>query len=183
MLEKMLYQKLSNSSWAVLLSRELALKIPFPKGQVYGEDLAAVYKYFWYIQNAVYIPDKLYFYRNNPYGVTHRPFNMKMLDLADIVDEISSFVEKNAPELLPAANARKYSAYAQVLWQIPSDTQDASLIAREKELWLFIKKYRWSMMTDPKARIKNRIGAFCTLSGRRVFKQLRRIVPCQPQRT
>lgn len=183
MLEQILYQKLSNSSWAILLSRELALKIPFPKGQVYGEDLATIYQYFGNVQNAVYIPNKLYFYRNNPYGVTHQLFNIKRLDLIDTVNEILGFVEKNAPELLPAANARKFSAYAQVLQQIPYHMENTNLISKEKELWLFIKEYRWKMMIDRKARMKNRIGAVCTLFGKRVFKGLGRVVLCQPRHT
>ncbi len=171
-LERLLYQKLSGSAWAILLLRELAREIVFPKDYVYGEDLTTVYRYCRKIQNAVYVPSKLYFYRDNPRGLMRRPFDEKIFDLVNITDDIVGFAEKNMPELLAAANARRFSAYAQVLRKMPPEPEEAGLISREKKLWIFLKEYRWKMMFDHKARIKNRIGAFCTLLGERVFKRL-----------
>lgn len=169
MVEKILYQKVENGACGVLIPSDLCKKISFPTECVYGEDLATVYKYCLNCQKVVYLFDKLYFYRQNPNSVVHRDFNVKMLEEVKVVNEIISFLGEKRPKLLKAAQSRKYSTYAKLMRKIPHDVTDERITLLKREMWTFLKEYRWKMIGDTKARLKNHIGAICTFLGPDIF--------------
>lgn len=164
---EMLYQRIENTACGKLLPRSICEHFLFPVGRFY-EDLFVMYKMLYYCENIAFLDQPLYFYRNNPDSIMHRPFSVKSFDLLDAADEIVCFAQENKPSLLPAAKARKFSAYAQVLRWMPDSVQ----FARQLEIWKEIKNYRWNMLCDKNARLKNRLGALCTLLGRRIFKEI-----------
>ncbi len=169
-MERMLYQTLfDTSAWGKLFSVKLAKAFPFPKGRLY-EDLFTVYKMLFAAQRVAYLPQVLYAYRNNPDSIMNRRFDRRNLDELDAADEITAFVRANCPEYLPAANARKFSSYSQVLrWMRGADAADETLREKREVAWNFLKCYRWKMMLDEKARKKNRIAAVCTIFGSKFY--------------
>lgn len=169
--EKCLYQKMKTSPWAILLPVQVCKKNLFPKGRLY-EDLFTTYQFFWACPKIVCVHPPFYYYRNNPNSAMHRAYTPRMFDEIDAVNEIVEFAQKTAPGLLPAANSRKFSAYAQVLRWIPANEDDAELRKKKDELWKFLIEYRWKMLFDRKARWKNRAGALCTLLGRYIFRRI-----------
>lgn len=171
MAEKSLYQKTETGACAALLPAEVCKAIPFPKNRLY-EDLFTTYKYYLSCSKVAYLPLKLYYYRNNPNSIMNQKFTLKMFDEIDAVNEIVSFIQKTMPDLLPAAYSRKYSAYAQVLRWMPRQISDSGLIEKRNEIWSFLTQYRVKMIFDRKARIKNRIGAICTLLGYKLFQRI-----------
>lgn len=172
-MEKMLYQtSFDTSAWGKLYRTDLCRRNPFPKGRLY-EDLFTVYKLLFAAQSVIYLPQSLYAYRKNPDSIMYRKFDCRNLDELDAVDEIVSFVQKNCPQFLPAANARKFSSYSQVLrWMKCDSTNDEELGEIRQKVWLFLKRYRVKMLLDERARKKNRIAALCTFFGQKLYTML-----------
>lgn len=167
--KQMLYQHISNGPVCMLLPKAICLENPFPVGKMH-EDLFVTYKMVYQCRDIVLLDEALYIYRQNPDSIMHRPFSTKLFDAIEAVNEMISFAYNVDISLLAAANARKFSLYAQILRAVPDS--DLSLISKQIELWNYIKSYRWKMMTDRNARLKNRLAALCTLFGRKIFKTI-----------
>lgn len=171
-LELMLYQNvLENGACAKIIKTEIAKKSLFPEGRLY-EDLAVVHEWFFNAEPIVCTYQYVYGYIQHGASIMHREFSEKSLQLKLSADEMEAFVAENCPELLPAAKARKFSAYSQLLRWIPNDTTSEIARGAERELWQWLCGYRWKMMLDNKARRKNRIAAAATLLGKTIFKKL-----------
>lgn len=172
-MEAMLYQTgFDTSACGKLFRAELCQKTLFPKGRLY-EDLFTIYKMLFAAQTVVYLPQVLYAYRKNPDSIMYRKFDRRNLDELDAADTIEAFVQENCPQFLPAARARKFSSYSQVLrWMGKADIEKQDVQEERKKIWRFLKDYRWKMMLDKKARMKNRIAAVCTFGGQKVYSRV-----------
>lgn len=171
-LKEMLYQtSFGNSAWGKLYRTDIMRKFPFPKGKLY-EDLFTTYKVLYEANKVVYCSERLYYYRVNPNSIMHSDFNLRMFDIVDAIDEITEFVNDNAPSILPAANARKFSAYSQVIRWIPQNTEDKYVLKKKEELWQFIRSYGKTMRFDKCARKKNRLAAWATVFGKTIYCKL-----------
>lgn len=172
-METMLYQTgFDTSACGKLFHTELCKKNLFPKGHLY-EDLFTIYKMLFAAQTVVYLPQVLYAYRKNPDSIMYRKFDRRNLDELDAADQIVAFVQENCPKYLPAANARKFSSYSQVLrWMKNESINDMALNQIKKKIWSFLRAYRWDMLWDRKARSKNRLAALCTLLGQDLFLKI-----------
>lgn len=161
-LEKVLYQKgMDTSACALLIKSEMAKTHPFPYRKYHEDDLTT-YKYYLAAKTVALSSKKQYFYRQRKGSIMHSfgQANLDELEAADnLVNELSAISE----ELAQAANAKKFSDYCQVL------LSTENLKKQEPETYgqivKFIKKYKWKMMTDNKARKKNRIAAAITVFG------------------
>lgn len=170
--ERLLYQKgLETGPCAKLVLTEIVRQHPFPEGRLF-EDLAIVYRWFYEAEYVVVSSDILYGYIQRENSVMHRVFSSLVFDEVLAADGIVDFVSECCPELLPAANARRFSAYSQVIKWMPNHLQEQALQKRQAMLWSFIKSYRWKMMLDNKARVKNRVAAALTLLGMRFYQRL-----------
>ena len=172
-MEAMLYQTgFDTSACGKLFRAELCQNPLFPKGRLY-EDLFTIYKMLFAAQTVVYLPQVLYAYRKNPDSIMYRKFDRRNLDELDAADAIEAFVQENCPQFLPAARARKFSSYSQVLrWMGKADIEKQDVQEEREKIWRFLKDYRWKMMLDKKARMKNRIAAVCTFGGQKVYSRV-----------
>ena len=172
-MERMLYQRpFETSACGKLYQRSLLEGFCFPRGRLY-EDLFTLYKVLYKADKVVYIPQKLYAYRENPESIMHQTFSPRMFDQLDAADEIVAFVEANCPEYLPAANARRFSSYSQVLrWMKGADRSDEAVRQAEERIWRFLKGYRRQMLLDKNARAKNRAAAALALLGKKIYSAL-----------
>ncbi len=172
-MEAMLYQTgFDTSACGKLFRAELCKKVLFPKGRLY-EDLFTVYKMLFAAQRVVYLPRVLYAYRNNPDSIMNRRFDHRNLDELDAADAIEAFVQENCPQFLPAARARKFSSYSQVLrWMKDAESDDAAIKDEQYRIWAFLKEYRVRMLMDRRARTKNRIAAIASFLGMKFYQQV-----------
>ena len=97
-----IYAKEDNSiihaPWGKLVSREVALANPFPRGRKYGEDFATVYKWIYDSKHIASIEFALYNYYFSETGISRNniPWNDNLLTF----DELISFCkEKKMKEL------------------------------------------------------------------------------------
>lgn len=172
-METMLYQTgFDTSACGKLFHTELCKKNLFPKGRLY-EDLFTIYKMLFAAQTVVYLPQVLYAYRKNPDSIMYRKFDRRNLDELDAADAIEAFVQENCPQFLPAARARKFSSYSQVLrWMKDAESDDAAIKDEQYRIWAFLKEYRVRMLMDRRARTKNRIAAIASFLGMKFYQQV-----------
>lgn len=172
-MEAMLYQTgFDTSACGKLFRAELCQKNLFPKGRLY-EDLFTIYKMLFAAQTVVYLPQVLYAYRKNPDSIMYRKFDRRNLDELDAADAIEAFVQENCPQFLPAARARKFSSYSQVLrWMKDAESDDAAIKDEQYRIWAFLKEYRVRMLMDRRARTKNRIAAIASFLGMKFYQQV-----------
>jgi glycosyltransferase involved in cell wall biosynthesis len=175
-MERMLYQqKIDNSACGKLFAREAARRHLYPVGRLY-EDLFTTYRLLYEARRVAVLPQKLYYYFTNEASIMHQSFTPRMFDELDAADEIEAFVRQNCPQYLPAALARKFSAYSQVLRWMPAEKQppeiELKIEQKRRAIWSFLTSYRWRMARDKNARAKNRAAALATLLGPRLFAKL-----------
>jgi glycosyltransferase involved in cell wall biosynthesis len=179
-MEQMLYQqKIENSAWGKLYPLTAARRHLYPVGRLY-EDLFTTYRLLYEARRVAVLPQKLYYYFTNEASIMHQSFTPRMFDALDAADEIEAFVQQHCPQYLPAARARKFSAYSQVLRWMPTEKQppkseqseQIEIEQKRRAIWAFLTGYRWQMARDKNARAKNRAAALATLLGQRAFVKL-----------
>lgn len=169
-LEKMLYQNgIDTGAWARMTKTSVVRRYPFPKGKLF-EDLGTTYKYLSDCQHVVLTDKKLYFYYQNPTSITRSAFNAKRLDIISIIDELATQVLQKYPAMESAVMSRKFSAYSYALRQLSGRTSDYEQL--QTHLWKFIKDYRWMMLLDKNARVKNRLAALAAYLGCKIYQRL-----------
>lgn len=168
-LEVMLYQRqFDTSAHSKLFSAAIAKEYLYPKGRLY-EDLFTTYKMIFSSQRVIYLNCGLYYYRDNPNGIMNQKFTNRMFDEIDAANQLLDFVENQCPQILSAALSRKFSAYSQVLRWTQNAPDTTEIREKQKLIWTFLTEYRWKMITDRKARRKNRLGAMLSFLGMNNF--------------
>lgn len=162
-LENSLYQRRDyhNSVWGALFRRSLFENERFRNGILY-EDLDIFYRLALRSEVFVHTSAKLYLYRNNPGSILHR-FHRGRLDVLDVTKNIEQFVEKNYPQLIPAARDRRFAAsfnMYRLMNSQPDSIDYAADIAAAED---YIKRHAPAILFGKKNRLKNRLGALSAL--------------------
>lgn len=121
-----------------LYKKELFTNIRYPIGKIH-EDEATTYKILYKSKKNIIIRKKLYFYRNNPNSITKRKFNLKRLDIIDVLKErIYFFEERNEIELRDKTIKTYLFTLIYMYWNCKKYINDLT-IDKQKE---FLKEYR-----------------------------------------
>ena len=161
-LEKMLYQDtLDTSACAMLLPVELARRYPFPVGK-YHEDDYTTYKYYSSAEKVVVTTKKQYFYLQRKESIMH-VFGQASMDELDAADNLVNFCMEKYPDIVPAAESKKFSDYCQVLllnFDLKKDSPNEYL-----RIDTYLKHIRFQILFDKNCRRKNRLAALLLLFG------------------
>lgn len=165
-LECMLYQdKIDSSACAMLIPIDIASKNLFPIGK-YHEDEFTTYKYYIEV-NKVVISTKLqYFYLQRKGSIMHT-FGQSSLDELDAADNYVRFCEEKYPQLVSAANSKKFSDYCQVFLSVNNLKEDNTKVYQR--VMGFLLKYRRNIIKNRRCRVKNRLAACLLYFGEKVF--------------
>lgn len=181
-IENVLYQKKGCPSvWAKLFSRKLAEAMTFREGKVY-EDLDLFYLLAEKAKRIALIPERVYFYRQNPSSITH-VFSPRRFDVLDATRRIEEYMAEHHPQLLPAARDRRLSANFNMFGLIAAhtsatDSSDGAIASTElysataDSCWQLIKSYRLASLLNPRVRLKNKLGILASYLGRPVVRML-----------
>ncbi len=121
-LTEMFYQRMFFASpCCKLLPVEIARAYPFPPGRY--EDLAITYRWIDAAGRVAVDTRPGYFYVQHAESFMGRGFGQERFTLLDVSDEGYEFVRQQYPDVLPAARARRFSAYCQVLLAMPKDAE------------------------------------------------------------
>lgn len=155
-LENMLYQNnLDSSACAMLLPIEIAKKYPFPFRK-YHEDEYTTYKYYAAVEKVAVTTKTLYFYLQRKGSIMHT-FGQANIDELNAADNYVYFCKKFYPDLISAAESKKFSDYCQVLLS----NKDIDKINHKEYMRIcnYINEVKIRIFKDKKCRIKNRIAA------------------------
>lgn len=172
-LEKMLYQDtLDTSACAMLLPVALAKRYPFPVGK-YHEDEYTTYKFYSSVEKVVVTTQKQYYYLQRKGSIMH-VFGQGSMDELDAADNLVNFCKEHYPDIVPAAQSKKFSDYCQVMLS-NSDLQDDYPEVFQR-IDAYLKSVRVQILLDNKSRMKNRAAAALLLFGNTPLKIVNRII-------
>lgn len=161
-LEHMLYQdNIDTSACAMLIPRDLACNNPFPVGK-YHEDDFTTYKFYSCVKKVVVTTKSQYFYLQRMGSIMHVS-GRACLDEIEATNNLVTFCEDNYPELVRAANSKKFSNYCQMILKKGAFKEDDKVV--NYELTSFINKIKWKIVFDKRCRFKNKIAAISLIFG------------------
>ncbi|MDE7159576.1 MAG: glycosyltransferase [Muribaculaceae bacterium] len=160
-----------NYIWGVLYRRSI-FEYPdtrFREGIRY-EDLDIAHRLFERARSIAWLPEELYFYRSHPQSFIHT-LSRGRLDAVEVTDRI---VERyRGTPLEKAALSRSFSASFNVLALLLRTGYEAPEML--ERVWENVRRGRRRALTDPRVRMKNRIGALLSYGGLPILKCLARI--------
>lgn len=168
-IEKVLYQDgVYPTVWGKLFARDLFDGLSFREGILY-EDLDIFYRLAAKAGRIAVVPDRLYFYRRNPSGLTGS-FSPRRLDVLDVTERIEAFVGARFPRLLPAARDRRLSAAFNMFGLIAVNDSDGRHAQASAECWSLIRRYRRGSLFNRRVRLKNKAGIIISYFGPAVLR-------------
>lgn len=161
-LSQILYQQFHDvAPWGILIPKNIVEKNPFPVGKLF-EDYFITYKYYLHVKKVSFIRIPLYYYfiRNNS-TMTIRDDRF-INDLIEAADEVIQGCCKNSV-LEKAAKCKRFSNYCRLVIQ-PSCLKE-KYPDHYYRIINTLKRERFSVLFDSKARIKNRVAALALFGG------------------
>lgn len=160
--ERMFYQNLFDTApWAKIYHRSLFdLGIRFPSGLIY-EDLGTIYLLLLHSDKIAFCNRITYNYLLRKNSTEGQPFKPHKLDSGL---KIIKMIQSHANELKPiekAVRCRLLSFCLHILLEMPAGYPDK----RKQVLIDYVKRNRWRVLTDARARKKARIGALISYLG------------------
>lgn len=159
-LDTMFYQDtFDNNATAKLYHSSLFKNIRFPENFLY-EDLLTTYKLLLLAKNGVVFSDlKTYNYLLREDSIEGAPFNeKKMKSLIFIIKDLEK-IKAEIPKLAKSINCRILSLSLHLLFETQRNSN------YEKEIFVIVKKYRFRVLNDWKARKKARIAVIISYFG------------------
>lgn len=154
--EMMFYQEhFDTTAWGKMYKASLFDSIRYPKGLLF-EDLPTTYKLLLKAKKVVFNNEQSYFYLIRSNSIEGAAFSPKKLDSAL---ELMAMMDKDRDKFQPiikSYNCRIVSFVFHMMLQMPEGYE------HRKNFEDKIRKVRWSVLTDSKARKKARIA--CLLS-------------------
>ncbi len=152
--QHILYQRhgLTHSAWGRIYNARIFQQVRFPVGMLY-EDLAVLMPIMQQVSRLVFVPDRLYFYRQRP-GSILASFNPRRTHVLDILEDMERRAPEQWPEHLPAIRSRLLSAYFNML-RIVTDPHGAHAPIIRRAL-TGIKRLRKSCLLDRRVRLRNK---------------------------
>lgn len=169
--ELMFYQEyFDNTAWGKMYKASLFDGIRYPKGLLF-EDLPTTYKLLLKAKTVVFNNEQSYFYLIRSNSIEGAAFSPKKLDSAL---ELMAMMDKDKDKLLPiikSYNCRLVSFIFHLMLQMPREYE------HRKSFEDRIRKIRWSILTDSKARKKARIACLLSYLGfdvvQRIFNRVK----------
>lgn len=137
------------SACAKLYHRDCMKNIQFPVGRLH-EDVGTTYKMFLQAQTVVYIPDKLYYYRQRKGSIVNSEFNERRLDYLYFTREIMEMMYQKYPQYYQAAVARHFQGCIQL---------GCAMRKPGKEILQEIRTYARRVVCDKDSRVRYRMLA------------------------
>lgn len=160
-LKKMFYQNgVECCAWGKLYKKEIISDLRYPIGKLY-EDIPVTYESIKRAKKIAVISNVDYFYLQRAASIQYQKFDLRKLDGIKHCRDMMEAVKKDYQDLGPAAECRYLSTVCNIFFQINEKKYEKE----KRKLWREIKKYRKSVLTNPEARKKARMGALVSYGG------------------
>lgn len=171
-IEKMLYQnEIDVSAWAKMYKAELFNHVRYPQGEI-NEDTAITYQIFAKAKKITFDRYKCYFYLQHSESIMHQKFASRKLSLIRFSKECVEFVEKEFPSIKKAAICKHVTDGFVLVCKI----YECEEIDKEslKKCWAIIRKYRMTVIVDPKSRRKTKMACLVSFFGPRAVAKIKK---------
>lgn len=172
-IEKMFYQELfDTAAWCKIYHRSLfETGIRYPFGLLY-EDLPTTYLLFLQADKIAFCNRVIYNYLLRANSIEGQPFKVNKLDSAlKILDMIQSYANELNP-IEQAVRCRLLSFCLHILLEMPEKYPDK----RKQVLIDYVKRNRWKVIRNGRARKKARVGAFISYLGLNTTRKILNMV-------
>ena len=112
--------------------------ISFPEGKLY-EDMGTTYKLLKLASEVVFLDAYDYAYLQRPYSIMNSSFNLKKLDIIEMVHEMENDILAQFPNLACQVKNRAFAAEMKIFLEIPKKKEFEQA---QKKLWHEIKENR-----------------------------------------
>lgn len=158
-IETMFYQKqFDTSAWGKLYKKDLFDNIRYPKGIVF-EDLPTTYRLFLKAKKIVFQNIQSYYYLIRSNSIEGASFTPSKLDSGMQLITMMEIDKKVLKPIIKSLNCRIASFSFHLMLQMPEGYQGR---------WEFekrIRRVRWEILTNRRARIKTRVACLLTYFG------------------
>ena len=151
--------------WGKLYPVSFFETISFPEGKLY-EDMGTTYKLLKLASEVVFLDAYDYAYVQRPNSIMNSSFNLKKLDIIEMVHEMENDILAQFPNLALYVKNRAFAAEVKIFLEIPKEKEFEQA---QKQLWHDIKKNRKAPFMTKGARLKNRLGASLSFLGKSLF--------------
>ncbi len=165
-IEKMLYQdEIDVNAWGKMYLSTLFEGIEYPVGKI-NEDTAVTYKVFSKASVISFDSYRCYFYVQRPGSIMHQSFAERKMSLVEFSEECLRYIEINFPNIRNAAVCKHVTDSFVLICKI----YECTPLNRKclDKCWEITKKYRLSVIRDPKARNKTKIACLVSYFGPRL---------------
>lgn len=160
-LENLCYQrKITPGPCGKLFKKDLFSNLRFPDTGY--EDMAIIYRLLDRADSILFCPIEKYYYLQRKNNTTLGRFNKKKLDRISVAKDMMEFLKEHHSDLIKCAEVRFFIANIQTLNVLPFDLLQSKC---GKEISKNIRKYRWVVLGDNKAKISTRCIAFTSYMG------------------
>ena len=164
-LEKLLYQDgVETSAWGKLYKKKLLSGLEYPKGKLY-EDIPVTVETIIRAESVSIIRNVDYYYRQRRNSIQYQSFNIRKLDCITHINDMRKRIESVYPDLESAIDCREFSALCNIIFQIPPKRETEIRV----NIWNRLKIIRKSVLSNKKAKKKNRIAAFISHFGFKIL--------------
>lgn len=163
-IENMFYQKFETGPCVKMYHRSLFDSgIRYPKGVIF-EDLYTIYKVLYLAEKIAYSNKEIYYYQFRSNSTEGAEFSQVKMDSAlKVYDSMESHSEI-INQVRNAYNCRMLSFTFHLLLKMPHNYEHKDLLLSK------IKKYRWGVLFDRRARKKARLACLISFLGLRAMK-------------
>lgn len=145
-----------------LFKHSLFDELRFPIGMLF-EDYAIIVPLFYRCQRLVWGTGISYYYRNRSGSITNSGYSEPMLDILHHTDNLSLFIEKHLPQSKLATECVSAYACFTLLQRLVSSKGYCKNTARM--LASRIKKHRKSILLNPFAPLRDKVGVLSLIGG------------------
>lgn len=166
-IEASLYQTPFGCDVSKLYKSDIAKSVRFPEGRL-SEDLATCHLFFSKASKIVYSNEIGCYYRQREGSIMHN-FNPKRMDALEWVHAIEAFCDANGLIIQNAAKCRIFNVSVHLLLDLPTSSELYDKFY--PELWSEIKRTRWTVLKDKKARSREKAAAMLTYCGEGMLRR------------
>ena len=158
-----LYQKggPDYSAWSKLYDARIWKNRRFKPG-IYFEDMDCIPQALLNAKKVAFVPEPLYLNRRHKTSILATAYDRKKAELLDIAEKICTLVKGKGKEIELAADCNLFSASCSILMRTPDTADFADYRERAWKNILTTRK----AVRSPRARMRNKVAALCSLGGR-----------------
>lgn len=157
------------SACAKMYEKKLFDDITFPLNKL-CEDNGTTYKLIMKCSNIAYGNQAKYNYYIHNNSITTSSFNIKKLDLIELVDTMGEDIIKKYPNLINSVEKKKCNARFSILRQILENKNNKEYDYIRKDIIKYLKNKKKKILSNPKSTKKDKIAIILLLINENIFR-------------